>query len=842
MKKILLFIFVFYGFKIFSQSVENYTLQTEWQFRKAGDEDWLPATVPGTVHTDLLANKIIEDPYFRDNEKNLQWIEKEDWEYTTKFSLDKKTFKKQNIDLIFNGLDTYAKVYLNDSLILTADNMFRTWKVDCKKYLKQDDNVLYILFESPAKKTKDLNKNLPGGERIYTRKAAYQYGWDFGPRFVTCGVWRNIEIKAWDYFIINDAKMYVIDCIEKRAALTFQIEVISDEDVNLLTHIINENNPEENKYQENEIKKGKNIIKIDFIIKNLKLWWCNGLGKPEMHKFFIEATDNHERWHSLEINTGIRSIYHVTVSDAVQQEIDFKLNRVPVFVKGANWIPPDNFLPRVTKEKYEELISDAAKSGINMFRVWGGGVYEDDIFYELCDKYGILVWQDFMFANAMYPGDNKFIENVKQEATDNMRRLQNHPCMAIWCGNNEIEEGWRNWGWQKEFNISRHDSDLIWNNYYNLFYITLPELMDKYGTNQSTIQYIYLHSSPRNGWGRPESMQTGDAHYWGVWWGMEPFEVYKQKVPRFMSEYGFQGFPDIKTIEEFTNFGDRYLHSDVMMSHQKHPTGYETIQTYLEREYKTPEDFEKYNYVSQLLQAYGIKTAIEAHRRAKPYCMGTMYWQYNDCWPGVTWSGIDYSGRWKALQYFVKDLYKDVLVSTVEDNEEINVHIVSDRTTNFTANLNLKLQKFNGDIVWSLDTNIQVTRNSGTIFFEIEKSKLLNGEEPNSVVLSANLRENDESYYDNKYYFSKPKELNLPESKMNLKITSYEEGFYLDITAFTILKNLYFYASKDVQFDKNYFDILPGEKGGVYCKTKLSFEDFTKYLRYLTLNDIYLPE
>jgi len=834
MKKILLLIFLFYSAEIFSQSVEEYSIHSDWYFRKSGEEKWLPANVPGTVHTDLLANKIIEDPYFRDNEKNLQWIENEDWEYKTSFKLEEKSFHKQNIELIFNGLDTYAKVFLNDSLILTADNMFRTWKVECKKFMKRGENELYILFESPIKKTKAFNKNLPGAERVYTRKAAYQYGWDFGPRFVTCGVWRKIEIKAWDYFIINDVRIIQNKITDSKAYLTMALDVNSTGNSDFLTHIVNKNNPEENIHKQDKIIQGNNIIKVDFEIANPKLWWCNGLGEPEMYKFFIEATDNHERWDNKEIETGLRTLELVQERDSAGSSFYFKLNGVPVFAKGANFVPTDCFLPRTGKEKYRNIISDAVSSGMNILRIWGGGVYEDDEFYKLCDENGILVWQDFMFACAMYPGDDDFLQNVKQEAIDNITRLCNHPCIALWCGNNEIDEGWKNWGWQKEFKYSADDSVKIRSDYNIIFNNILPDALKENLVNG----FNYIPSSPKIGWGHPESMTEGDSHYWGVWWGMEPFEVYKQKVPRFMSEYGFQGFPDKKTIEEFSNPDERYLYSDIMKSHQKHPTGYETIQTYLEREYKTPNDFESYNYISQLLQAYGIKTAIEAHRRAKPYCMGTLYWQYNDCWPGVTWSGIDYNGRWKALQYFVKDAYQDILISPVEEKEKIKIYVVSDRLEDVKGFLNLDLLDFNGKLLKQFEVRVSIDKNSSKVYFEIPKKELISGFNQNEILLFSHFQTDEVRIYENIMYFTEVKNLSIPTPNVKFLFENFNDNIFITIMSDKLIKNLYLYTDDDLKFSDNYFDVIPGINKTVSCKSVINENELRKKLKYISLVDV----
>lgn len=721
---------------LFAQTAETLDLNGGWLFRKKGDDKWMPATVPGTVHTDLLANKVIEDPFFRDNEKNLQWIENENWEYISEIELNEKTLRRRNLEIIFDGLDTYADVYFNDSLIIRADNMFRKWTASIKTIAKQGSNKLYILFKSPVKTADSIRKNqlpLPGGDRAFTRKAAYHYGWDWAPRFVTSGIWRNVKITGWDFFMIDGVSIEQRKITNETALLTAVLDVKSDEKADFLTHVTDKGTGGRLIYYTTQIQPGDNTVKIDFEIKNPKLWWSNGHGKQNMYDFFIESTDNRERWHSVEISTGLRNIELIQEKDSIGESFYFKLNGVPVFCKGANFIPADCFLPRVTKDKYTELIKAAKESNMNMLRVWGGGVYEDDEFYNQCDKNGILVWQDFMFACAMNPGDDVFMENVKREAIDNIKRLNNHPSIALWCGNNEVDEGWKNWGWQKQFKYSADDSAKVWSWYSKLFHDILPSVVSDIASVKN-----YISSSPKNGWGHPESVTSGDSHYWGVWWGMEPFEVYEKKVPRFMSEYGFQGFPDYETIEKFTLPEDRFLFSDVLKSHQKHPVGFETIQKYMDMYFQNYTEREKdllqFAKESQYLQMYGIGKGIEAHRRAKPRCMGTLYWQFNDCWPGVSWSGIDYYGKWKKLQHRVKDLYNDILVSAVEEEGVLKVFINSDKPEDIKAKLVMLLVDDEiKDNPWEEEIEITIPANSSIIYYQIPVRILLKGHDKSKV-------------------------------------------------------------------------------------------------------------
>lgn len=785
MKKIIIIIFLLILISnVFSQTTEKISINDGWKFRRVGDTIWNPATVPGTVHTDLYANGLIPNPYFRDNEKNLQWIENEDWEYKTTFSLDEKTFNKHVISLIFEGLDTYAKIYLNDSLIISADNMFRKWEYECKDLLKKKENELRIVFASPARTGDSIAnayykeqgiKGLPGGNRVFTRKAAYQYGWDFGPRFVTSGVWRNVYLEAWDFFTFKNIKIFTKNIDKDSAKLTAVMEVNSTEKSDFLTHITDEVSGHRLVYFPNQILPGKNIIEINFTIPNPKLWWSNGLGQPYIYHLFIESTDNKERWNSTEINFGMRAIDLIQGKNNSGESFYFKLNDIPVYIKGANYIPQDIFIPNVKKEQYRKLLTDVKNSNMNMLRVWGGGIYEDDYFYDLCDSLGIMVWQDFMFACGMFPGKKEFVENVMSEVRNNYVRLCNHPCIALWCGNNEIDEGWHNWKWQKEFGYYDKDSIKIWSDYLEIFQNQIPEIITKlypligirdnnyydFFFNNKYLCKNYIPSSPKIGWGHTEAMKEGDSHYWGVWWGMEPFEMYEKKVPRFMSEFGFQAFPDISTIEKFTLPEDRYLNSNIMKSHQKHSTGYETIEEYMKRDFIVPTDFQEYIRTSQLLQAYGIRKAIEAQRRAKPYCMGTLFWQLNDCWPGVTWSAIDYYGNWKELMYKIKDIYADVLVSPTLENDTLKVYVVSDKLEELQGVLSMQLVNSDSEYtVWNKEIDITIPENSSKVYFQIPVSELLSGFVKKEVYFYCDVQnaKTQEWYPANTFLFVSPKE------------------------------------------------------------------------------------
>ena len=769
-----------------------------WTFNKQNETKKLKATIPGTVHTDLFANQLIPDPFFGANEKQLQWIENENWEYETTFSLSKKEISNENIELEFEGLDTYANVYINGKIVLDADNMFRKWVILAKKHLKKGKNHLKIVFQSAVQKGKEeaekLSYTLPEKERVFVRKAQYQFGWDWGPRFVTAGIWKKVQLKFWNSAKIENIKYSQVELNDLKAILEFTTEIRVSE-VKTIQLKINE------KSETFHLKKGTNKVKMQYEILNPKRWWCNGLGFPHQYEFHFSLEQNRKIIDNKELKIGLRTIELVQDKDEFGTSFYFKLNGKSVFMKGANYIPQDSFIPKQTPSSYYELVQNARKANMNMLRVWGGGVYANDEFYNTCDANGILVWQDFMFACAMYPGDEKFVENIKHEVIDNVNRLQNHPSIALWCGNNEIDEGWHNWGWQKQFKYSQADSTQIWKDYKKVFHEMIPKTLDSLLSKEKN---LYWPSSPSIGWGRKESLTQGDSHYWGVWWGKEPFEMYKKKVGRFMSEYGFQGMPNMETLKKVISKEDFNFTSDAFKNHQKHPTGFETINEYMARDFPVPYSLEKYNYVSQLLQARGMKIAIEAHRLAKPYCMGSLYWQLNDCWPVTSWSTLDYYGNWKAAHYQVKESFAPILLAVTENADGYSIIGSNDNLEAISGTLAVKLIDFSGKELWSATKECALDVEKNTNCLQISNAELTKYEKEKTVLI-IEFTSNQKKTIAH-HYFVKPKELQLKKPTIELKIVG---ETLIEIKTNTLAKNVYLQAN-DAFFEENYFDLVPG--------------------------------
>lgn len=797
MNRTILFAFLFTQNILSAQFSQRNLSSENWQFRNSKDQNWLPAKVPGTVHLDLMNNKIIQDPYKDENEKKVQWIENEDWDYQTAFMVSSQELKNDNIDLVFNGLDTFSEVYLNGKLLKKTDNMFRKWEIPVKQYLKAGKNTVQIKFTSAVNTGKELAKKvpftMPESPRSFVRKAQYQFGWDWGPRLVTAGIWKDVQLEFW-----NNAKIITVKDIQKRAAdgsndLHFDVEIDAQNAGNYTLDL--------NKtHRKISLKKGNNTISVPYETNEMKLWQPNGRGEANLYDFEVKLSKEQKKIDAKNIRIGIRTVELVQEKDEKGKSFYFKVNGQPLYIKGTNWIPGDSFSPRMTKEKYHKLIKDTKDANMNMIRIWGGGIYEDDEFYKACDENGILVWQDFMFAGSFYPADEAFLKNVKEEVKDQANRLQNHPSIALWCGNNEIDEAIVNWGYQKQFNYSKNDSLQVWKDYKKLFHEVIPNALKE---NLKSDKNIYWPSSPSIGWGHKESLTEGDSHYWGVWWGEQPFEIYNEKVGRFMSEYGFQGTPTLETTKSmFSGTPDLSLQNPTIKTHEKHARGWDIINEYLKRDYKIPTDFVQYNYVSQLLQARGMQIAIEAHRRAKPYNMGTLYWQLNDCWPVVSWSSIDYLGNWKAFHYQAKRSFEPMLVSVAETEKNYDVYLISDLLKELKTDIKFELIDFKGKILWKANQSDDIRADVSKKIRSISKSELAQFDLSGAVL---KISAEKDTTFEKLFFFNKPKDLKLSKPEITIRKISPTE---IEISTDVLAKDIYLIG--DTHFSDNFFDLLPG--------------------------------
>lgn len=821
---------------------------TNWEFRACGDEAWLPAAVPGTVHTDLLRNGVIDQPFYGTNEHDLQWIDKKNWEYRTVLTLEEKWQTLAVTELVFAGLDTYADVYVNNVHALSADNMFRSWTVNVKGLLQAGENEIRIVFRSVV--TEDLPKlaqlgyDLPapndqselGGLQeqrisVFARKAPYHYGWDWGPRFLTSGIWREAVLEGRDIAVIKDLYIRQNAVSPNEARLTAVVEVDAPEAWSGMLRVTAEG---QEWMKAASLVPGNQVVELELVIDTPRLWWCNGLGLPELYQFRAELLEGEEAVAVSEITTGLREIKLVRKPDERGASFHFELNGVPVFAKGSNHIPNDSFITEVTEERYRHEIATAVESNMNMLRVWGGGFYEEEAFYRLCDEYGLLVWQDFMFACSMYPGDEPFLNNIREEAVYNVRRLRNHPSIAVWCGNNEIDSAWSQfeenmgWGWKEK--LSADIRETLWAAYEEIFHKILPEAV---AANHPGVDY--WPSSPLRELTRGQDqhatriMGEGDIHYWGVWHGIEPFENYNLKVGRFMSEYGFQSFPELKSVLSYAEEADMELESKVMLAHQKNGRGNQLIKEYMDMYLPQPKDFRGFLYMSQVLQAEAIRIAIESHRRNKPYCMGTLYWQMNDCWPVASWAGMDYYGRWKALQYTVRKSFKDVLLSIDgTDGDTLKVHAVSDRRQALDGELVIRLHDFSGALLREWSQPVTLAADSAAVVFTLPVAELLEGREPAQVLLVASLLEGGQVLEHKEHYFAAAKDIPLSKPVITVTEVPGSAGKSFTLSSDVLARGVHLTVEEEGIFSDNFFDLLPGELKTIEFALRGSGEaDFT---------------
>lgn len=821
-------------------------LNTGWKFKQVRGYNWYPATVPGVVHTDLLNNQLIEDPFFRLNERGMQWIDKEDWLYETTFDVAPSTLEKSKLQLKFEGLDTYADVTLNGKQILTANNMFRAWEVDVKEILQEKDNRLQVYFHSPIKVAMPLWEAVPFQYRssndqsengglldrkvgVFTRKAGYHYGWDWGPRLVTSGIWRPVYLEAWDDARIRDVHYSQTSVTQQEAVIDVTVEVQATTATQASLSIYNQTDSKEQVRKAVELTPGLNQVSLSFRLKKPKLWWTSGLGEQFLYNFSTELelggalADTHEQ------KLGIRSIKVIAKPDRYGESFYFELNGTPLFAKGANYIPCDNFLPRVTDSIYEKTILDAVDANMNMLRVWGGGTYENQLFYDLCDTYGILIWQDFMFACSVYPTEGELLENIRQEAIDNVRRLRNHICIALWCGNNECLDAWFNWNWKSSYDKANPAwSETIWKQFKDLYFDVLPAVVAEHHPG-----VCYRKSSPYADDAGTRNHTVGDMHYWEVWQGRKPLSEFQVERSRFFSEYGFQSFPEFSSIKRYApQPGDWKVTSEVMMAHQRGGIqANERILNFLNEEYREPKDFESFVYMSQLLQADAMKMAMEAHRRDMPYCMGSLVWQHNDCWPVASWSSRDYYGRWKAQHYFTVKSFADILLSPFVKDKQLEVYLISDRLKATSGTLTIRVVDMRQGVLATQSRKQVVAANTSTLVQELDVTQLLNGANPRDVVIHLIYTDKTGRAYSNICFLDKHKHLNYPAATIRTTIQPMTDGYEVTLCSPVFARGVFLSVDgKDDFISDNYIDLLPGEETKVHISTRLSSEEFRKNL------------
>jgi beta-mannosidase len=824
-------------------------LNTGWEFRQianavAADAPvWRPAQVPGNVHLDLLRNKLIPDPFYRDNEAKLQWIENAEWEYRTTIQAPPDLLSHKNIELVFEGLDAYAEVYINEKLVLTADNMFREWRVDVKPDLKAGVNQVRVVFPSPIQAAAKIaagdkwRAQTHTEEKTYVRKAAYEYGWDWGPRFVTSGIWRPVQLEVWDAARISNIHVAQHDVTSAVASVNAQIEVTATEQAAgklSLSYSLTGKKTEVSR--DVDLHPGVNHVDIPLEIQRPELWYPAGYGAQPIYEFKAQLKFGNRAADEATARTGLRSIVLRRDIDQWGRSFEFVLNGIPVFGRGADVIPFDSFPNRVTTAQYRRVLESARDANMNMIRHWGGGYYETDEFYNICDELGIMIWQDFMFGNDWQPGTYAFKQNVEKEAEHQVRRLRDHPSIVIWSGNNETEGAFH---WRGRDQLSQEAHLQMWQDYLTVF----SGILDR-TVNRLTPEVPYWPSSPSSDYEEtsPE-YQSGDMHDWSVWHGRVPFSEYEKHNARFMTEYGFQSFPEMATVESFTVPGDRAsIFTPIMLAHQKNNEGNSIIHDYMLKDYSEPKDFASLLYASQVLQAEGIKIGAEHLRRNRPRSMGSIYWQLNDCWPVASWSSLDYYGRWKALQYYARRFYSPLLVSPHLENGSFAVYVVSDKTTSTSAQLRVRLMTLDGNLINDSTQSIQIPELSSKVYVQRPLSEFVNanGTDSAKIFAVADLLVDGKAVSSNILYFVPTKQVDLPEAQIISELTSETGGYRLRLSSKVLARSVYISLGDiDAKLSENYINLIPGEPQDIRIEASAPLDQLKAELKVISLVDAF---
>lgn len=836
-----------------SSGVQTLDLSSGWQFRQTGSSAgaqsaaWLPASVPGNIHLDLLRNKVIPAPFYRNNEAKLQWIETAGWEYRTTVSVNSALLLHKNIDLVFEGLDTVATVSLNGHALFTANNMFRAWRADVKPYLHAGANELLVEFPAAdsaaaAAASGDPSRALTQtAAKTYVRKAAYEYGWDWGPTFVTSGIWQPVKLMAWDDAHISNIYIRQRDVSSQVAHLDADIEVTAA-DTCTCTVALSMTSPSGTMQEFSRstlLAPGINHIAFPIEIAHPELWFPAGYGAHPLYSFRATLRNGVQTEDEAAVRTGLRSIELRRLLDQWGRSFEFVVNGIPVFAKGADVIPFDSFPNRVTDTQMRGILQSAVDANMNMVRVWGGGYYQSGQFYDMCDELGLMVWQDFMFGNEWQPGIYSFRQSVHAEVDYQVRRLRNHPSIVLWCGNNETEISW-DWDRMKAVTaqLSADTRRRMWQDYLVLFSGDIPQEVERLDPETP-----YWPSSPSADYENvSDTYQSGDMHDWSVWHGRAPFSDYDQHFPRFMSEYGFQSFPEMRTIEAFTLPEDRTsIFTPVMLAHQKNDEGNAIIRDYLLRYYGEPKDFPSFLYASQVLQAEGVKVGAEHLRRIMPRAMGSLYWQLNDCWPVASWSSIDYYGRWKALQYYARRFYNPLLISPTLENGAIAVYVVSDKLAPVNSTIRLRLMSLSGQTLRDTSEAVTVAPLTSKAYLQIPLEEVSRaGIDSAKVFVAVSLIVNGAEVSSNLLYLVPTAQIALPHPDIREDLIQVEGGYQLRLTSSVLARSVYVsFGDEDVQLSDNYVDLLPNEPVTLILHSAADLTRLQKAMSVVSLGDAF---
>lgn len=816
-------------------------LNGAWRMKRADESGWTAASVPGSVYADLLRAGRMEDPFFRDNEAEAMRLSDCDYEYRRDFSVEPSMLSHEKIFLLCEGLDTLCDVFLNGEKVLSASNMHRTYEADVKKLLLPGKNAVRVLFHSPIRYLAERQKELPlmgSGEAIagyaYLRKAHCMFGWDWGPKLPDMGIWRSISIRGYDAARIDDVLV-----TQRHAGGTVGVTVrtaLEIWDAARYTVRVRVTAPDGSVLEKRtavENGAAETTVEID----RPQLWWPNNMGGHPLYKVEVFLAKEDAVLDEKSLRIGLRTLTVERKPDEYGESFAFTVNGVPFFAMGADYIPEDSILSRCSRSRTARLIQSCVEANFNVLRVWGGGYYPEDYFYDLCDENGIVVWQDLMFACSMYLLTDSFRENISAEAAQNVRRLRHHASLGLWSGNNEMEVGWAQWGWNAP-EYSRLKADYI-----RMFEILLPGVIRENDPVTS-----FWPSSPSSGgcFDDPNGQDRGDMHYWDVWHGCKPFTAYRGIVPRFMSEFGIQSFPGLKTVETFTLPEDRNIFSYVMESHQKSGTGNEKILYYISQYFRYPKDFDSLLYVSQLIQAEGIRYGVEHWRRNRGRCMGTVFWQLNDCWPVASWASVDYCGRWKALQYAAKRFFSPVMVSACEEGTSVPLFLTNDTMREAEGEVRWRLTTARGDVVASGEEHAKVPALASCEALRLDFAKELDtAEKRRRTYLDFRFVSGGETVSRGTVSFVPAKHFSFENPKIAADVRQTEAGFAVSLTAESFARFVELrLAGADAIFSDNFFDLSAGESREIFVRKEdlsrsLSAGEFRKELQVRSLFDSY---
>ena len=786
-----------------------------WQFRQAGTQEWLPANVPGGVHTDLLALGRIPDPFVGDNEKRVQWVAEADWEYRYQFATTPELLRQPHIWLVCDGLDTLATVSLNGRELGRAANMFRQYRWDVKPLLKAGENDLRIGFDSPVRfaaaqqairPMPGVSHAIPGGP--YLRKAPCHFGWDWGPQLPPIGVWKDIQLEGYEGAHITEVRLSQQHAegqvtVEARVAVQSWDEAPRSVVMRLVA-------PDGQVFETRAAVAPGNESTLRVDIPNPQIWWPNGYGAQPLYRASVELHQSDLLLDQREYQLGLRTLELRQQPDEWGRSFTFVVNGRPIFAKGSNWIPADSFPTRISDAYLEGLIRAAAETHQNMLRVWGGGFYEEERFYDLCDRYGILVWQEFIFSCSIYPLDvPAFLENVHTEVVENVRRLRHRASLALWCGNNEMEWGWVDWGW------NRPELQDLKAAYDRFFHHTLPAWCAAEDPDR-----VYWPSSPSSDtpFENPNGQQQGDAHYWDVWHGRKPFTSYRGQYPRFMSEFGFQALPPLATIRTYADEADWNMTSYIMEMHQKNASGNSLMVGQMLDTFRLPKDFVSLVYLSMALQAEGIRYGVEHWRRHPDRVAGILYWQLNDCWPVASWSSLDYFGRWKALHYAARRFYAPLMLSIEDKPPKQGVYVSNDLLEPWEGTVRWSLETLAGEVLTSGQALVMAGPQSATQVCELDFSARISDDNIRTLVFIAELYQGERLITRQTAGFAPIKHLSLAAPDVTADMRCEGDQLIVELTSRSLaLLVEVSLTDADVVFSDNYFNLPPGRTVQISC-------------------------